>query len=61
MLKLTVVKCAFTEVTFSVRFIDRPDQRISLDDFKSFLLDSQKVTIGKLNRFVRCISLIAHS
>uniref|UniRef100_A0A674MJD7 1-phosphatidylinositol 4,5-bisphosphate phosphodiesterase gamma n=1 Tax=Takifugu rubripes TaxID=31033 RepID=A0A674MJD7_TAKRU len=29
-------------ITFSVRFIDRPDQRISLDDFKSFLLDSQK-------------------
>ncbi|TNM86993.1 hypothetical protein fugu_007223 [Takifugu bimaculatus] len=30
------------EIPFLQRFIDRPDQRISLDDFKSFLLDSQK-------------------
>uniref|UniRef100_A0A669CJY2 1-phosphatidylinositol 4,5-bisphosphate phosphodiesterase gamma n=1 Tax=Oreochromis niloticus TaxID=8128 RepID=A0A669CJY2_ORENI len=28
--------------TFSIRFIDRPEQRISLEDFKSFLLESQK-------------------
>uniref|UniRef100_A0A673ALG9 1-phosphatidylinositol 4,5-bisphosphate phosphodiesterase gamma n=1 Tax=Sphaeramia orbicularis TaxID=375764 RepID=A0A673ALG9_9TELE len=26
---------------FSVRFIDRPEQRISLEDFKNFLLESQ--------------------
>lgn len=30
-------------ITFSARFIDRPEQRISLEDFKSFLLESQKV------------------
>lgn len=30
-------------ISFSARFIDRPEQRISLDDFKSFLLESQKV------------------
>uniref|UniRef100_A0A671WHJ0 1-phosphatidylinositol 4,5-bisphosphate phosphodiesterase gamma n=1 Tax=Sparus aurata TaxID=8175 RepID=A0A671WHJ0_SPAAU len=31
------------------RFIDRPEQRISLDDFKSFLLESQKViSLGRL-------------
>lgn len=36
-----------TKVNFSLRFIERPDQRISLDDFKGFLLDSQKViTLG---------------
>uniref|UniRef100_A0A8C4F0J9 Phosphoinositide phospholipase C n=1 Tax=Dicentrarchus labrax TaxID=13489 RepID=A0A8C4F0J9_DICLA len=30
-------------ITFSAaRFIDRPEQRVSLDDFKSFLLESQK-------------------
>ncbi|KAM9828409.1 1-phosphatidylinositol 4,5-bisphosphate phosphodiesterase gamma-1 isoform 1-T2 [Syngnathus typhle] len=29
------------EVPFLQRFIDRPEQRISLEDFKSFLLDSQ--------------------
>uniref|UniRef100_A0A673AJ08 1-phosphatidylinositol 4,5-bisphosphate phosphodiesterase gamma n=1 Tax=Sphaeramia orbicularis TaxID=375764 RepID=A0A673AJ08_9TELE len=28
---------------FSVRFIDRPEQRISLEDFKNFLLESQNV------------------
>uniref|UniRef100_H2RNJ6 1-phosphatidylinositol 4,5-bisphosphate phosphodiesterase gamma n=1 Tax=Takifugu rubripes TaxID=31033 RepID=H2RNJ6_TAKRU len=52
------VQIGQSQLTFSVRFIDRPDQRISLDDFKSFLLDSQKVTTGELNRFVRWISLI---
>lgn len=35
LLKRTIALC--------VRFIDRPEQRLSLDDFKSFLLDSQKV------------------
>ncbi|XP_044068855.1 1-phosphatidylinositol 4,5-bisphosphate phosphodiesterase gamma-1 isoform X3 [Siniperca chuatsi] len=30
------------EIPFLQRFIDRPEQRISLDDFKSFLLESQK-------------------
>lgn len=30
-------------ITFSARFVDRPEQRITLDDFKSFLLESQKV------------------
>uniref|UniRef100_A0A671WFR5 1-phosphatidylinositol 4,5-bisphosphate phosphodiesterase gamma n=1 Tax=Sparus aurata TaxID=8175 RepID=A0A671WFR5_SPAAU len=29
-------------IPFLQRFIDRPEQRISLDDFKSFLLESQK-------------------
>lgn len=39
--------CVLTKVDFSVRFIERPNQRIALDDFKSFLLDSQKViTLG---------------
>lgn len=36
-------RCVLTKVNFSVRFMERPDQRISVDDFKSFLLDSQKV------------------
>lgn len=31
-------------VSFSARFIDRPEQRISLEDFKNFLLESQMVT-----------------
>ena len=46
----TLNLCSITDVcllkwtiTFSARFIDRPEQRISLDDFKSFLLESQKV------------------
>ncbi|KAM9752297.1 1-phosphatidylinositol 4,5-bisphosphate phosphodiesterase gamma-1 isoform 1-T1 [Menidia menidia] len=30
------------EIPFLQRFSDRPEQRISLEDFKSFLLDSQK-------------------
>ncbi|KAI3356915.1 hypothetical protein L3Q82_003560 [Scortum barcoo] len=30
------------ELAFLQRFIDRPEQRISLEDFKSFLLESQK-------------------
>ncbi|XP_046895534.1 LOW QUALITY PROTEIN: 1-phosphatidylinositol 4,5-bisphosphate phosphodiesterase gamma-1 [Hypomesus transpacificus] len=30
------------EIPFLQRFINRPDQRICLEDFKSFLLDSQK-------------------
>ncbi|TNN28799.1 1-phosphatidylinositol 4,5-bisphosphate phosphodiesterase gamma-1 [Liparis tanakae] len=30
------------EIPFIQRFIDRPEQRISLEDFKGFLLDSQK-------------------
>lgn len=34
-------------ITFSVRFIDRPEQRISLDDLTGFLLESQKVTLSR--------------
>ncbi|MED6241059.1 1-phosphatidylinositol 4,5-bisphosphate phosphodiesterase gamma-1 [Ataeniobius toweri] len=30
------------EIPFMQRFIDRPDQRITLENFKSFLLESQK-------------------
>lgn len=28
-----------------IRFADKPEERISLEDFKSFLLDSQKVKV----------------
>lgn len=34
-------------ITFSFRFIDRPEQRLSLDDLKGFLLESQKVTLRR--------------
>lgn len=38
--------------TFSIRFIDRPEQRISLEDFKSFLLESQKVFSRLLDVYI---------
>lgn len=38
--------------TFCIRFIDRPEQRISLEDFKSFLLESQKVFSRLLDIYI---------
>uniref|UniRef100_A0A3B4EW45 1-phosphatidylinositol 4,5-bisphosphate phosphodiesterase gamma n=1 Tax=Pundamilia nyererei TaxID=303518 RepID=A0A3B4EW45_9CICH len=45
-------KKAGKQGTFSIRFIDRPEQRISLEDFKSFLLESQKVFSRLLDIYI---------
>lgn len=44
LLKLTLV--------FSARVIDKPEQRISLENFKNFLLESQKVLFWLLDIYI---------